>query len=355
MQIKVCFLIAGFSAGGAQRQCIALLNELQNDSELDLHLICFYEGINYHLLEHKRITVHLVNVGSFYNPLNIFKIASILKNIEPQVMISWLHASDVYAFFLKILYRNSKWIMTERDSHYPFDPRYLLRSITAKGSDMIVANSNKGEEYWLKKGIKSNKVMVIRNILNLPKYNSKINLEGDPIIVYAGRLEIQKNVIVLANAFCKLSDQYPLGKFYIIGEGSLRDRISDIIIENKKQEKVLLLPFKKNIHEYFMSADIFVNISHHEGTPNTVIENIQLQNIVLVSKISEHSDILGKDYPYYLNDLKSIDEFSSLVNTIIASKNKVEYLKYALNDIASMKPSIITRQYKDLFKHMAND
>lgn len=355
-KLKVVFLIAGFEGGGAQKQCIFLLNELQKDESFEFHLVYFYEGVNFDLLDQNYLHVHKVQTGSFYDFRNILKISKILNSIKPNILISWLHASDVYSFVLKLLNRNIKWIMTERDSFYPFDLRYKLRNFVGKKADLIIANSIKGQEYWLNMGYPLKKIEVVTNILLEPKYLPEKLKSENPTILYVGRLESQKNIINLTKYFIELSSLFPTGKFYIIGEGTLKEEIKELIQENNKEGLIQILPFQKDIIKYYIKADIFVNISKHEGTPNTVIENIQLGNFVLASNIPEHVDLFGKDYPFFLNNLDDRDEFVQLVVKILEYKSDAESnLVFAKNKIKSMTAQVVADNYKLIFKNLQGD
>lgn len=355
-KLKVTFLIAGFDGGGAQKQCIFLLNELQKDKNFEFHLIYFYEGINFDLLNKSNLHLYKVQTGSFYDFRNIFKISRILKAINQEILVSWLHASDVYSFVLKLLNRKIIWIMTERDSFYPFDLRYKLRAFTGKKADLIIANSLKGQEYWVKMGFPLVKTKVVTNILLEQILLSEKSKSKKPTILYVGRLEQQKNVINLTKYFIELSNIFPSGKFFIIGEGTLKEEIENLIKDNNKEKSIEVLPFQKKVSNYFLLADIFVNISKHEGTPNTVIENIQLGNFVLASNIPEHVDLLGKDYPFLLNNLDNNEEFINLIVKILETKiNPEDYLFFAKQKIKYMAPEIVANDYKLIFKNLQND
>lgn len=355
-KLKVIFLIAGFDGGGAQKQCILLLNELQKDTNFEIHLVYFYEGVNFYLLDHNNLQLHQVQTGSFYDFRNILKISKVLKSIQPSILISWLHASDVYSFVLKLLNQNMKWIMTERDSFYPFDLRYKLRAFAGKKADLIIANSFKGQEYWVEMGFPFAKTKVVTNILLEAKHFPEKSKSKKPTILYVGRLEPQKNVINLTKCFIELSNIFPEGEFYIIGEGTLKEVIENLIKDNNKEKSIKVLPFQKKVSDYFFLADIFVNISKHEGTPNTVIENIQLGNIVLASNIPEHIDLLGNDYPFLLKNLDDKEEFIKLTIKILENKGKPEdYLIFAKQKLKSMDPEIVANDYKLIFKNLLHD
>jgi glycosyltransferase involved in cell wall biosynthesis len=351
-KMKLCVLIPGFGMGGAQKQCIYLLNELQRDAGLDIHLVYFDEDINFEYLRQDNLVLHQLPVSSFYNPYNIARILKVVRRIKPDILFSWLHSCDVYSFFVSKLLRNTKWIMAERDSHYPPELRYKLRNRLGKSADLIISNSAKGRAYWLDKGAVPDKVKVISNIMLPSVRQRRLLISGDPVITYAGRLEPQKNVVNLTRAFCRLAEIYPGAKFLIIGAGSLKDELAAIIDGSGLSERISLVPYQKNINEYFSSTDVFVSISAHEGLPNTIMENIYVGNKIVASRIPEHEAILGPDYPYLADDFENIDDVVKAVGNILREPNIAGHLEYGKTQLKSMSAESIGSKYKEMFNHV---
>jgi len=354
-KLKVCFLIAGFGQGGAQKQCILLMNELQKKADIELHLIYFYEDVNFSLLEQGNISLHRLHMQSAYNPMNIIKVGRCLKKINPNVIFSWLHSCDVYAFFAKKYVPKSKWVMAERDSYYPFDPRYILRNVLGVHADMIICNSQKGASYWIEKKASQKKLRVISNIVLVNEGCLIDSIQGEPVILYAGRLEKQKNVIAVTAAFISLANIFPKGKFVLVGDGSLSADIRSMIECAGCADRVIVTPFQKNIFDYYYSADVFVSISLHEGMPNTILENIALGRTVVVSAIDEHKEILGETYPYYVANLDSVSEIVGVVKSALASEMNSGIYSFANAKVESMFPKNVVNDYVRLFKEVLSD
>jgi len=351
-KIKLCIFINGFGGGGAEKQCAYLINELKKDNRFELSLIYFFEGINFKLVDNDNLRVYKIPSTSLYSFKNIPLIIRIIKQINPNIIYSWMHAPDVYSFFIKTRFPKIKWVIAERNSRYAFwNFRFILRVALARFSDKIICNSPQGKEYWLKKGIRGKKLIVVPNILyinyDFPASNP-IQL-GNPTVLFAGRLEPQKNVIVLTNAFCQLADKYQDGRFYIIGEGSLKEDIMALIDSFKKAQEINILPFQKNIQSYFNCADVFVNISTYEGLPNTVIENIALNKKIVVSGIPQHKDVLGNAYPYYVNDLTNPSEVALKIEQAFKEKHSTDELNFGKKRLNDMTPERVISTYKRLF------
>ncbi|MDE7100797.1 MAG: glycosyltransferase, partial [Anaeroplasmataceae bacterium] len=139
-----------------------------------------------------------------------------------------------------------------------------------KKTDLIIAQSIGMQEDLIQNiNIPSDKIVVINNPVNEKfVYNPDIVRENS--IVYAGRLEQQKNVSDLLKAV----DNETLKKFklYIIGDGSLKEAL----LEYSKEKKlhVEFIPFTHDIMGYYQKAKCVVLSSLFEGFPNTLLEAI---------------------------------------------------------------------------------
>ena len=358
-KLKICFFINGFREGGAERQCAYLINELNKDENITVSLIYFFEGENFQLIDKHDLAIYKVPSESLYSVKNISIINKIIAEISPDIILSWLQAPDVLSFFIKLKFPKIKWVLAERNSKHVlwWDYRFIARTIFARFADAIISNSKGGQAYWKQRLVASRKLTVIPNILYHNKLNQTYNtniISGSPVILFAGRLKMQKNVFVVTKAFCKLADTYKQGKFYIIGEGDLRNEIQDIINKNRNQEQVIVMPFQNNIAEYFVAADVFVNISFYEGLPNTVIENTVLNKKMVVSAITEHEDILGPDFPYYVKDINDVDLVCKTIEAAVADNDFVKHLEHAKKFISSLEPELITNKYKEMFYYIKN-
>jgi hypothetical protein len=66
--MKICFFTASLGDGGAQRQCIALLNALQHVPTVDVHLILLGPGEHEDRLDVSGLQVHRIAVDNFASP-----------------------------------------------------------------------------------------------------------------------------------------------------------------------------------------------------------------------------------------------------------------------------------------------
>ncbi|MFK3975017.1 glycosyltransferase [Shewanella vesiculosa] len=338
------FVIAGFNQGGAQRQCAELINRFSQVPGYDVHLIYGYEGPHFNEVNRSTITMHKYIAKSIYSVSVLRQLNSIINSINPDVVYSWLHASDVHIGILKVISNvNFKWIMAERDSHYPFNWRYQLRFFLALLTDVVIANSKSGQKYWAKNFLFRNKeVMVIPNILIVPDDKGLVNF-GDKLVLYAGRYEKQKNVSVIYRAFKSLSEKYTDYNFMMVGSGTLYEEF----LNGERMTNFHILTHSSDIYSIYKKARVFVNVSSHEGTPNTVIENMHYGNTLVLSNIPEHLALVGDDYPFLVNDFNNEVAVENQIVRAMEYNGEINSYYSVLSEFNAAK---ILQQHRQIFE-----
>ena len=347
--LRVCFLITDFSDGGAQRQCIYLLNELQCRTDLDLHLIYLHSGVHEHLLSRANVQVTKLSVTSNYDPRNLLQLRNALRRIRPDILFSWLHACDVYSFFVRRCVPGMRWIFAERGSRYPRDPRYFLRRELGRHADAIIANSAAGGAYWREAGARG-PCFVVPNIVRIPGETQGIPRTRS--VIFVGRLEPQKNAVILVRAFCALAARRQDLSFLVIGDGSLRGEAEGVVVEAGLAGRIAFLGFQRDPFSLIASAATVVSISHFEGLPNVLLESVALGTTVVASDIPEHRELLGPDYPFYVADRDSAEACATVIERALTPGGQPGALCFARARTAEMTPRVIGDRYLDIFQRI---
>ncbi len=105
----------------------------------------------------------------------------------------------------------------------------------------------------------------------------KAFMEGNRVIVTAGRLNFQKGQDHLIRAFAHMVGKggYDDCRLMILGSGELMEALKELTRRLGIEDKVR---FTGNIHgpeEYFKASDVFVLSSYIEGIPNVLLEAMQ--------------------------------------------------------------------------------
>jgi glycosyltransferase involved in cell wall biosynthesis len=124
---------------------------------------------------------------------------------------------------------------------------------------------------------------------NRSEARQKTGLNGNPVLLWVGRLNKNKDPLTILSGFEKLIVDFPEARLYMIySEDDLKPKI-DLMIHNSPLliEKVKLLGFVNysEIQHYYNSADYFVLGSHYEGSGFSLVEAMSCGVVPIVTDI----------------------------------------------------------------------
>ena len=120
--------------------------------------------------------------------------------------------------------------------------------------------------------------------------NSYANLKkARKRILTVGRLTAQKAYEVAVDAMKLLKDQGIKARWYVLGEGELRNKLQQKIDSLGLKEDFLLLGAKENPYPYYKQCDLYVHATRFEG------KSIAIQDKSMFDTI-HHIAIIGSDY-----------------------------------------------------------
>lgn len=124
-------------------------------------------------------------------------------------------------------------------------------------------------------------------------------LQDFTVFVNIGRLDEQKNQERLIKQFGLLYQERKDVRLLIIGSGSLKEKLINLINELNLNRAVKILPYCKNPFPYLKRAYAYVMTSHYEGLPNAILEAMCLEvPVVAVDCISGPRELLRGDSDY---------------------------------------------------------
>ena len=116
---------------------------------------------------------------------------------------------------------------------------------------------------------------VIPNPINT---NLPMPFEGErrKEIISFGRLDKQKNLSMLIEAFARILQEYPEYTLHLYGRGQEKEKLFDLVKKWGLQGKVYIDDFMKNIHEIIRDAAMYVSSSDYEGISNSMLEALAM-------------------------------------------------------------------------------
>jgi GalNAc-alpha-(1->4)-GalNAc-alpha-(1->3)-diNAcBac-PP-undecaprenol alpha-1,4-N-acetyl-D-galactosaminyltransferase len=352
--MRILYIISDLTNGGAERILVDFANYFSNKNEIYVITLSdtdsFYKfnddviHIKLNLLKNS----HSLFDSIFSNLKRIRKIRKVIRNIKPNVIISFLTQTNIISI-LSTINLNIPIIITE---HSIFNSKNnntfwkILRRVTYPFANyLVVLTEDDAKNYNF---IKNKKI--IPNFINIKNDNFKENEKQD-IILAVGRLHPVKQFDLLIKLYSKMKTSY---KLYIVGEGSERNKLENLIKELNLENKAFLEGQKKNIYDYYKKAKIFVLTSKYESFSNVLLEALYFE-CAIVSFDCDYGPraiIKNNKSGFLVNNEK---EFIEKINILITNDNlRKDLSKNAKNRAKEFSFKKIIKKWEELIKNVSN-
>ncbi len=117
---------------------------------------------------------------------------------------------------------------------------------------------------------------------------TELGIEKDEkLLIYVGSIKPMKGSDFLIDSLIQLGIDFFLRhkiKMFFIGDGESRNELEQKVLNNKMDEFIYFLgkKLKEDVPDYLSAADFFINASHFEGTPLSILEAMY-NNLVIIS------------------------------------------------------------------------
>ena len=202
----------------------------------------------------------------------LLELRKIVKKENPDAVLSFLGRPNIRMLLSTLGLSYKKIVSVRNDPYKEYGSSALKKWIanllfyTANGCVFQTEDAS----LYFSKTIREKSVVILNPVddkfFNIIRENKVRN------IITFGRLEPQKNHILLIHAFSKVADAFPNENLIIYGEGSLRKELEKEIKDNNLEGRVFLPGNTSNVEEKLSSAKLFVLSSDYEGLPNALME-----------------------------------------------------------------------------------
>ncbi len=271
--MRILFLCDTMDSGGAERVISTLSNGfVVNNHEVFIMMLSKEANDSFYKLDDK---IGLLTLSK--ENLKPFKKVKLLKqkilDLKPDLVISFLSYVCIYTW-LALRHTNIPYIVSERNdpNHRSKLKQYLLNRSFKRASGCVFQTED--AKNWYSK-ISKDKSVVIHNpvFLNIEKREQK---EVKKQILYVGRLNEQKNCLLLIDSFDIFSKKHPDYILKMYGKGPLENNLKEYINSKGLDKKIVLLPPSKTWHQDEYSSAVFALSSKYEGMPNVLAEALSL-------------------------------------------------------------------------------
>jgi glycosyltransferase involved in cell wall biosynthesis len=257
------------------------------------------------MIEHTKgtgIEIHTINMSGDFNPKTISQLKTIFKknniniifaNVGKDIRLAGLAARFIKGISVIALHQVDRAI--KNNLRYRFTYNFL--------ADIIVVNSLATKATMMKSApwLIDKKIQVVYHGIDTDKYkkenttslrNSLGLVDEDIIIGFVGRLNVQKGIKYMLDAFRLVSDKYKNVHLLIAGTGNLENTIKDFASKFGLENKIHLLGFRHDIPNLMRTFDVFMLPSLWEGFGIVLIETMAAGNPCVATNTSSIPEIV---------------------------------------------------------------
>ena len=303
MKKRILILVESLKVGGGSERVGATLGTKLHDKDYKVsYLTLMDENPKFHF----KGDYYTLNEDDIYKGNNLkrgfnllkysYKIKRICKDLNINTIISVGEVANFYAVLSRWLFKNKVHIIISQhmSPEIFLDDKVKYQSIKFfyPRADEIVCVS-KDTERILNETYGIQNTQTIYNMMNLTE-NIRQSKEELPEeykelftgnyfnFINVGRLNRQKGQWFLIRSFRKVVNQHENARLFILGDGTLKNELKDLINELNLNEKVFLLGVQENVFPFLKNSNCFIFSSLWEGLPIVLIEALSM-NLPIIS------------------------------------------------------------------------
>jgi teichuronic acid biosynthesis glycosyltransferase TuaC len=172
----------------------------------------------------------------------------------------------------------------------------LFSKWTMQRADRVLTVSAALAGRVIEMGIKSEKVQPVLNGCDGSVFyprdrrtaKSQLSIpESDRIVLYVGRLDVQKGLRELVSAFAEVSKDVPNARLVLLGEGPAYSELQQLASMSGIQSRVDFVPpvSSEKVSIWMAASELVCLPSYNEGCPNVVLEALNCGRPVVATNV----------------------------------------------------------------------
>jgi glycosyltransferase involved in cell wall biosynthesis len=312
-RIKLLHILTKLELGGAQKNVLGILSGL-DPKKYDIHLITSHGLLDE---DAKKIDhIHLVFCPFLRRSLNPFFDVLAFLYVFVYILINRMQIVHSHSSKAGILGRWAArfscvpiifhtvhgWGFKEDKKSFLNSSYIFLEKMTAQITSRLIAVSANDIRLGLKVGIGDKKKYSLihccleSGFADSPEKRSnsvslKLNMK-DKAVGMVACLKPQKNPLDFVKAADLIFQENPDTKFFIVGDGVLREETESEIKKRKLQDIVFLLGWRRDIDKIISSWDVILLTSSWEGLPIVLLEAMSLRKPIVAYDVGGVREIV---------------------------------------------------------------
>ena len=296
-----------------------LLEELAKHEKVDS-----IEQINHEsILERNGVTYHFLNFRrrKLYFP---FRLHNYIKALKPDVVFVNGFVFPLQILQLRKTLGNKVTIIVLHRAEKPFTGiKGFMQKIADRSVDGYLFTSDEFGEEWRKKGIIKNKEKIHEviqasssfKVLDKAEAKKILNINGNPVFLWVGRLDQNKDPLTVVTAFKSYLSFYPQARLYMIfQEDKLLGKVKDLINSDDSTKEAIILVGRvehSQLQTWYNASDFFISGSHYEGSGISASEAMSCGCIPILTDIISFRRMTGPGKCGFLYEAGNAEDLQS--------------------------------------------
>lgn len=357
---NICFFVGNIeNSGGTERVTTLIANKL-SERGYNISILSYERG--------KKSYFKLNDNINIYTLINDEKLGKIKKQFYPSyILYKFINDNNIdliidvdillsiYTLPVKLFSRVKiiSWEHFNLKNNNGVKKRDYARFLASKfANKIIVLNKSDMKAYQRKfNGIKN-----ITYIYNPSPFENEYGVENkkrENTIISVGRLTKVKGFDLLLDAWKSIEHIHQSWSLEIVGSGEEYELLN-LKINKLKLKNVKILPFTKNIEEYYKKASIYVLSSRYEGFPMVLLE-AQSYGVPIVSFDCETGprEIINNNVDGILVEKNNVIELANAITYLIKNpKKRDEFSENAIKNSKKFTTDKIIEKWEVIIQNL---
>ncbi len=350
-KIKVLQGIRQGKIGGGESYLLSLVENLDR-SRIEPVVLSFTDGPMIDRLKKIGIKTHVIHTETPFDVRVWKKVSHLVK--EENIDVVHAHGTRAMSNMfstakkkqLPLLYTCHAWSFHVDQNAIVKKLRIGSEKYLTKKADINIcgAKANRDEARRLFGKFDAE---IIYNSVDPNKFNpngtyknirQELSIADDEIIIASiARLTLQKQPLKLIAAFAEVCKKVNNVKLLMVGDGELKEKVTDLISKLQLQHRIILQPFRQDVPDLLAAADIFVLPSLWEAFPIALLEAMYMGKAVAATNVDGTPEMIEDNYNGLLIDPNNLEadlakKLTTLcVNTSLRKKLQANAVKSVYN------------------------
>jgi len=338
MPISIGFCITDLDPGGAEKALVQLVLRLDR-RYWDPFVICLSgRGPLADVLEQAGVETRCLQAVGLRSVTRFWALVREFRRRRPQLVQTYLFHANIVGRLAAVLARVPRVVSGIRVAEHRYGSRLWWDRWTQRLVDRHVAVSHAVAQFSVHTGrLHPGRVLVIPNGVDAQRLSAvepqspvSWGLPADArMILFAGRLDDQKDPLLLLEAVQEVLERFPDVHLVMAGSGPLHDTLQQRIATATGGPRMHLLGQRSDVPALLRSASCFVLPSRWEGMANAVLEAMAAGCPVVATRVEGTTEILDHDRCGLLVPVGDAPALAAAVTRVLTDPTLVDSLTSA--------------------------